>query len=89
MADTTINLGPEHDAALQRALMNALRELGAAVSEPNWVTGGSQEVMSIAADLGGVRLLIESETYIGLTLTGDGQAIERVAERTRAILATS
>lgn len=86
--ETTLNLGAEHDPALLEALMIALRELGASVSEADRALGGSQERLSIVTNIAGVRLLIESETYIGLTLKGDQQMVKRVAERTRQILAS-
>jgi len=81
----TITLGSEHDAKLQDALMNALREIGASVGAPDWAVGGSQEIMSIIVEVDGIQIQIESETYVGLTLKGDPKIIELLADRTREI----
>lgn len=81
----TITLGSEHDAKLQSALMSALCEVGASVGESDWAVGGSQEIRSIIADLDGIQLLVESETYVGLTLKGDSKIVELLADRTREI----
>ena len=81
----TITLGSEHDARLKSALMNALHEVGASAGEPDWTVGGSQEITSIIAEVDGIQILIESETYVGLTLKGDPKIIELLADRTREI----
>jgi hypothetical protein len=78
----TVNLGPEHDEALQHALVAILREMGAAFDDASWALGGSQEVVSRSVTLGGSALTVQAETYLGLTLCGDVDLVDEIAKRT-------
>jgi hypothetical protein len=79
----TANLGSEHDEGLQHALLEVLRDMGADFEPADWRVGGSQEIITRCAMLGGERLEIEAETYVGLTLTGSRETVETVAARVR------
>ena len=61
-----------------------LDELGAAVVDTSWGIGGSQEVETIALTLDGKTLTVEAETYIGLSITGEPELVERIAGEVRA-----
>lgn len=78
----TVNLGPEHDDALQRAVLSVLREMGAELDGPSWVLGGSQEAVARRGTVNGSAISLEAETYIGLTVTGDDGVVEEIAKRT-------
>jgi len=78
----TVNLGPEYDEALQRAVLSVLREMGASLDESSWGMGGSQELVTRRATLNGSAISLEAETYIGLTVTGDDIVVEEIAKRT-------
>lgn len=74
----TVVLGDEYDAALRARLFAALRRLGAEIVGGDWALGGSQEVESVRVRLDGAELTVEAETYIGLSLTGPAEAVDRV-----------
>ena len=78
----TVNLGPEYDEALQQAVLAVLNEMKAEVEDPLWELGGSQEVVTRRATVNGCIVTLQSETYIGLTVTGEAILIEEIARRT-------
>jgi hypothetical protein len=75
----TITLGPEYDDALRETLKAVLRGLGAIAGQSSWGVGGSQEVDSLVVSVEGQPLTVESETYVGLTITGNAQVVDKVA----------
>jgi hypothetical protein len=79
----TIVLGHEYDDKLRLTLVQLLRELGATGLEETWGLAGSQEISSAKAQLGGKPLLIEAETYIGLSITGDPNLVRQIAATVR------
>jgi hypothetical protein len=78
----TVNLGPEHDEALQQAVLSVLREIGAELDGSSWDIGGSQELVARRGTVNGGAISLEAETYIGLTVTGDEVVVEELAKRT-------
>jgi hypothetical protein len=78
----TVNLGPEHDEALQQAVLSVLRDLGAELDGSSWGLGGSQEIVTRRGKVNGSDISLEAETYIGLTVTGDEGIVEEIAKRT-------
>lgn len=86
MTVTTI-LGPEHDPVVKNALRQVLIGMGAEEGERQWGVAGSQEVSTMRYIVGGQSLSVEAETYIGLSITGDGETVATVAARVRDILA--
>ncbi len=75
----TIILGPEYDEGTRRALKAVLLRLGATGTKGSWDVGGSQEIEALLVSLDGHSLIVESETYVGLTITGDEDLVDRVA----------
>jgi len=71
----TWNVGPEHDDDLLRRLGDALRDLGYQLGDAWDATAGSQDIShwDVASPRGG--LSIESETYIGTTVTGPSSLV--------------
>ncbi len=67
----TIMLGNEYDDALRDALRAVLLELGASWGASTWGVGGSQMVETVEVIIDGGRLLVEAETYMGLSITGE------------------
>jgi hypothetical protein len=82
----TIRLGDEFDDALRDAVRTALVELGAVPGEVSWGLGGSQEIETLEAMIDGERVLVEAETYAGLTITGAEVTVRRVATAVRTVL---
>jgi len=76
----TVVLGDEHDRGLREALRGVLIESGARELERTWGVGGSQEIESLEVSVGNDRMTIESETFIGLSLTGPRSLVEHIAE---------
>jgi len=82
--DKRVVLGAEHDQALRRRLLEVLRNLDAKSTDQSFQVGGSQELETLTAFVGSRSILVESETYIGLTITGDAELIDEVVARVHA-----
>jgi hypothetical protein len=82
---TTV-LGPEHDRPLLEALKDVLRELGGQASSPTWGLVGSQEIQTATVDIDGRELVVESETYVGLSISGEQALVDEVSDLVRARL---
>jgi hypothetical protein len=78
--DKRIVLGPEHDQSLQEALRDVLRGLGATSIRHDWGVAGSQQLEELAVDIGAQRVLVEAETYIGLSITGPPELVDGIAK---------
>jgi len=72
-------LGNEYDDALRHRLMAELATLGATIEGHQWGLGGSQIIQTTKLRLGKDSLVVESETYVGLSLTGPARVVDRVA----------
>jgi len=76
-------LGDEHDDALRQQLLDVLRALGAKTIDRSHEVGGSQELQRLEVLVGGKTIVVESETYIGLTIAGDAELIDEVTALVR------
>ena len=81
---TTIVLGNEHDETLRADLVAALKSLGAVPLSSDWAVVGSQELTSFIVSLRGEVLKVESETYIGLSISGPEEEVAEVASSVSA-----
>ena len=72
-------LGDEYDETLRHALMDTLAKLGASIEAHQWGLGGSQIIQTTKLLLGKDLLVVESETYVGLSLFGEARVVDRVA----------
>lgn len=79
----TINLGDEYDEKLREALRTVLVKKGAICNDKSWGVGGSQEIERIEVKLGEETVMVESETFIGLTITGLDEIVECLAQEVR------
>ena len=68
-------IGAEHDKVLFLALGSALREIGCKLEDDSWGVAGSQELSRwvLHSSLG--QLVVEAETYVGLAVSGPGEAV--------------
>ena len=64
-----------NDGEARRRLKRALQKAGARRVGSWWGVGGSQEISRAKFTIGGWRLKVEAETYIGLTVVGDEEAV--------------
>jgi hypothetical protein len=79
MRQKKIILGDEYDEALRDVLMIVLKKMGGRPQSKEWGVGGSQELRTLKVGIGDCALLVESETYIGLSITGDEALVEEIA----------
>ena len=79
----TIVLGKEYDDILRRELLVTLQELGAELVDKWQGIAGSQEVERLEAVVQGKTIVVEAETYVGLTVSGDPDIAALVAARVR------
>ena len=76
----TVVLGPEYDGVLIGALMDVLQRLGYVRVSHSWGVGGSQEVETAEFVAGDRHLLVENETYMGLSICGPGDLVDSISE---------
>jgi hypothetical protein len=79
--EETVRLGNEYDNTLRDALGVVLTEMSSQRASSDWMLAGSQELDRTRVNIGGRALLIESETYIGLTITGETSLVQEIARR--------
>ena len=72
-------LGDEYDGALRQALLECLTALGAEIEARQWGLGGSQIIETLKVSLGRDSIVVEAETYVGLSITGVARVVDRVA----------
>jgi hypothetical protein len=81
-------VGEEYDEALRHAVMAELAALGATIEAQQWGLGGSQIIHTTKLRLGKDTLVVESETYVGLSLSGPARVVDRVVDRVASSLPT-
>jgi len=74
-----IVLGSEYDDVLRQALLDCLAALGADLAARQWGLGGSQIIETLKISLGKDLLVVEAETYVGLSISGEARVVDRVA----------
>lgn len=72
-------LGDEYDDALRQALLDCLTGLGADITARQFGLGGSQIIETTKVSLGKDLLVVEAETYVGLSISGESRLVDRVA----------
>lgn len=78
-----IILGDEFDEPLKEALRVVLARQGAVGLERSWGVGGSQEIETAQVRVGEDVLTVESETFVGLTLSGPKLVVDLLAQQVR------
>jgi hypothetical protein len=71
-------VGAEFDANLQRALGLALMDLGFTLDDESWGVGGSQELRRWVVETPLGQLIVEAETYVGLSISGPVEVVSAV-----------
>ena len=70
-------------------LRAVLIRMGAVKMSSTWGVGGSQEVETLVVNLDGREVVVEGETYVGLSVTGDKDLVNAIADRVAERLASS
>lgn len=76
-----IVLGEEYDVTLRAEVSAALEEMSARQIDSSWGVGGSQEISSWTFGLDGAKVVIETETYMGLSISGEELTVLEVTRR--------
>lgn len=76
----TVNLGNEFDVQLWKTLKSVIHDLGGQVAHNSWGVAGSQEIDRFEVKLMGTLIVVESETYIGITLTGSPSVVAKIQQ---------
>lgn len=76
-------LGDEYDDELRDVVLDVLREMGAHPTSKSSAVGGSQDLETRSFQLGESRVVVEAETYVGLSISGDSTLVQEVAARVR------
>lgn len=74
----TVILGSEYEEVVWQALRSVLKDLGGAVRDSSWGVGGSQELTSADVIIGGQCITVESETYVGISVSGDSDLVDQI-----------
>jgi hypothetical protein len=82
--EVTVVLGPEHDQRLRRVVQEVILRLGGKLRKQDWGLGGSQEIETVEIKIGTDRLVLEAETYVGLSLRGPSQLVHRIEAMVKA-----
>lgn len=75
----TVILGPEYDDLLRTRLHNAIRQMNGKSISCSWGVGGSQEIDIELVQIGTEQIVIESETYIGLSIHGLEKLVDQIS----------
>lgn len=75
----TIILGDEYDADLKSRLIDKLKSIGAEPVSTDWGVAGSQELDSLSVQLRGEIVVIEAETFVGLSISGSDELVDEIA----------
>lgn len=81
----TVTLGREYDDALKKALADLLQRMGAVEIRHERGHAGSQDVEVLEVAIGEARVVIEAETYMGLSVTGPEEIVAEIDRRLRCV----
>ena len=76
--NVTVLLGDEYDDFLFETLINILKSMGAKYKSSLDDIIGSQDISKFIVNLSNEEIIIERETYIGLTITGNKKIINNI-----------
>ena len=83
LMEKRVVLGDEYDEVLWECLLDALRQLEAKKGSESHSLGGSQEMDSFDVLISGRKLRIESETYVGLSVRGPYDLVDKIVQMVR------
>lgn len=74
-----IILGDEYDEDLKNRLLGYLRSINAKPLTTDRGFAGTQELNSFSVEIGKEVVVIESETFVGLSISGPDDLVERIS----------
>lgn len=77
-SEKTVVLGPEYDQRLRRVLKDVVLQLGGKGLTHEWAIGGSQELETVEVEVRAARLIVEAETYVGLSIRGPSDLVDEI-----------
>ncbi len=77
----TLILGDEYDDNLREKLMHFLKKNDAIILDTTQQIAGSQDIEILTVSLFEHNIIIEAETYIGLSITGSEEIIEYIQKK--------
>jgi hypothetical protein len=80
----TVVLGSEYDEQLRETLMRVLKTLGGTPKDASYGIGGSQELEALEVAFGDDIVVVEAETYVGLSVSGKAELVSRIAALVQA-----
>lgn len=83
-AERSMLVAADGDARAALALREALTTLGAETVSEEWGLAGSVELTWTTLLVGGRKLIVEQESYEGITLRGPADLVERIAAMVRS-----
>ncbi len=84
----TVILGSEYDDTVWQVLKSVLKDLGGEVKDSSWGVGGSQELTIADVVIGGQHITVESETYVGISVSGDSDLVDQIQAAVTSRLST-
>ena len=74
-----IILGDEYDEDLKNRLLNYLRSINAKPLSTDFCLAGSQELIWLSVEIGEEIVVIECETFTGLSVSGPTDLVEKIS----------
>jgi hypothetical protein len=78
-------IGDEYDEELKARLLRVVRKMGGVPTRSQSGMGGSQEIGEMLVAIEGQEIRIESETYVGLSISGNAQLIDRIVMQLKGV----
>lgn len=83
MAEKHIVIGDESDDGLLEAVRNVIKDMGAKEISSERVVVGSQDIQILRVLLQDQVIVVEAETYIGITVAGEQELVDEIVQRVR------
>ena len=74
---------------LRDTLMRVLENLGGCSRASSWHIGGSQEVETVEVEIADHMIVIESETFVGISISGNDEIVEKIRDLVERRLSAS
>ena len=85
MENKVVVIGDEFDSVLLTRLLRCVESLGGVLFDPpSYLVGGSQESHTWRYKIASEIVTIETETYIGLSLHGSANVVDRILGQIQA-----